>query len=125
MSMRRLGAGAALLAALTLATAATARAADATPTEVPEWLYPLNPTAAGGEPRPDPEERVRIPDVATSFRNAELGDFFAAPDWRPASHTPMPDIVAHGRAPGVRVPNGRPASSSRSCPPRAAFRRCL
>jgi cytochrome c553 len=34
-----------------------------------------------------------------AFTEAELHDLFNAPDWRPASHSAMPPIVAHGHAP--------------------------
>jgi cytochrome c553 len=90
-----------------LAAAAPARAADA----VPDWLYPSNaPGAAAaskdsGTPRPggseDASAPLRLPDSTMSFTRAQLRDLFSAPDWHPASHLSMPDVVAHGRAPSV------------------------
>jgi cytochrome c553 len=32
---------------------------------------------------------------------AQLNDLFTAPDWFPESHSPMPEVVARGRAPDV------------------------
>ncbi len=91
----------AVLAALVAAAAAPCRAVDGASADVPGWLYPLNPPSAGTTPHAAPARRVRIPGVATSFPEAELGDLFFAPDWRPASHAPMPEIVARGRPPDV------------------------
>ena len=45
----------------------------------PDWAYPVRP--AGATPIPI--------------------NFFAAPDWHPAEHSPMPAIVARGRKPAV------------------------
>jgi cytochrome c553 len=36
-----------------------------------------------------------------TFTEAQLNDLFAAPDWHPKSHSAMPEVVAHGRAPDV------------------------
>jgi cytochrome c553 len=55
-----------------------------------------------GEPPPfDNVRPVHLPDSAATYTEAQLNDLFAAPDWHPATHTPMPPVVAHGRRPDV------------------------
>ncbi len=86
---------------------------------VPAWAYPTNPT-----PPPGPAPAVhpgpfQIPASKLSFTRKELSNLFAAPDWQPDSHPPMPAIVSHGRAPEVRAcaychlptGNGRPENA--------------
>ena len=54
-----------------------------------------------------------------AFTRPELTNLFAAPDWRPEDHPPLPEIVSHGRRPEVRAcaychlptGNGRPENS--------------
>jgi cytochrome c553 len=89
------------------------------------WAFPGSTPAPAGAPAvqpaptPDPNEVVRIPDGAVTFRRAELRNAFAAPDWRPQDHPVMPEIVAHGRRPDVRAcgychlptGNGRPENA--------------
>ena len=94
-----------LVIALALGTPGVAGAADdalpAPAGDVPAWLFPLNPPAAADGAPPDPGRALHVPGSAVSFRLAELRDLYFAPDWRPASHAPMPAIVARGRAPDV------------------------
>ncbi len=42
-----------------------------------------------------------LPNSTAEFTRAQLSNRFAAPDWYPASHGPMPEIVARGRAPDL------------------------
>lgn len=81
------------------ATAATCAAGTAV-AEPPAWLFPVNPPAAAAV-APDPAVPVHLRGAKVVFKAAELTDLFYAPDWHPASHGPMPVIVARGRAPDV------------------------
>jgi hypothetical protein len=63
-----------IVLALAAALATGARAQGTA--DPPAWAYPVNP--AGMKPPARPL------------------DLFAAPDWRPADHAPMPAIVARG-----------------------------
>ena len=64
------------------------------------WLFPLNPPSEGGHVI-DARTPLHLPGSSRAFTEAQLTDRFFAPDWYPESHTPMPDIVRHGRAPGI------------------------
>jgi cytochrome c553 len=68
---------------------------------VPEWVYPTNPPAPGGAPRPDGVKPLHVPGSRVTFTEAQLSDRFYAPSWFPASHSDMPEIVAKGRKPQV------------------------
>jgi cytochrome c553 len=94
-----------------------------TPIEPPEWLFPVDPNSLLKNAPPvkhDDVEPLEIPDSTEKFTAARINDPFNAPDWRPASHGPMPDIVAKGRKPGVMAcaychtptGQGRPENSS-------------
>jgi cytochrome c553 len=97
--------------AFALASAALAQAA------LPYWAYPV---PRHPWPQPDPNQVVQVPGSKTHFTVAGVSDRFHAPDWYPASHPKMPDIVAHGRKPSVfacgycHLPNGqgRPENAS-------------
>lgn len=67
----------------------------------PPWLYPLVPPAQLAAPAFDKVKPLRVPRSRVSYTQAQLNDLYAAPDWFPASHTPIPAVVAHGRAPDV------------------------
>ncbi|HEX6636585.1 MAG TPA: hypothetical protein VF033_02915, partial [Steroidobacteraceae bacterium] len=89
-------------------TPAPAPASAMTPIEYPEWLFPLPPkepapaAAPATKPAAEPEpELLDIPDSTEKFPLARINDPFDPPDWRPASHGPMPDVVAKGRKPAV------------------------
>jgi cytochrome c553 len=102
-----------LLAIFALASG-TAALAQAT---LPYWAYPV-PTHPW--PQPDPTQMVQVPGSKARFTVAGVNDRFLAPDWYPASHPKMPNIVARGRKPGVfacgycHLPNGqgRPENAS-------------
>lgn len=68
---------------------------------VPAWVFPLNPP---GPAAPAPFDRVKPLHLANSkvaYTEAQLNDLFAAPDWHPDSHSPMPQVVSHGNPPDV------------------------
>jgi cytochrome c553 len=69
---------------------------------VPAWPYPGNPVSPGAAaPPPGSTTPLALPGSDQSFTPAQVKDLFAAPDWYPSRHPPMPDIVAHGRRPSV------------------------
>jgi cytochrome c553 len=68
---------------------------------VPAWVFPLNANAPSTLPSFDNIEMVHVPGSDVAFTEAGLNDLFNAPDWHPRSHSEMPPIVAHGRAPDV------------------------
>ncbi len=77
----------------------TARTSPKAPFEVPGWPWPVAPPTA-----PAPIDSVTLLHVPTSdmaFTVPQLRDQFNVPDWYPASHAPMPPIVAHGRKAAV------------------------
>lgn len=96
-----------LLAALTVITAAAQSPAPTAPkpaADVPAWLFPIDPGSIHPPPTPpklDDKEPISIPDSTEKFTAARIGDTFNAPDWFPAEHGPMPDVVAKGRSPKV------------------------
>jgi cytochrome c553 len=65
------------------------------PLSPPAWAYPVNP--------PDlPKPRVTDGPIHVAgsdrvFVAAQLADLFRAPDWHPADHPVMPEVVAQGR----------------------------
>lgn len=87
----------------------------APPFNIPAWAYPINPPAAAagaGEPVAPDATLLHVPGSRATFTRAQVKDFFAAPDWHPEDHQPMPEIVAHGRRPLLyacaycHLPNG-------------------
>src|SRR5450631_580472 len=65
------------------------------------WLFPLNPPGPSEAKVNDGSRPLRLPNSRLQFTEAQLNDLYSAPDWHPESHAPMPEIVAHGRAPGT------------------------
>ncbi|MET4762278.1 cytochrome c553 [Bradyrhizobium ottawaense] len=65
----------------------------------PSWAYPVNPP--NFQRTPDDGTIRHVPDSAAGFTLTQVRDLFAAPDWHPDDHPPMPDIVARGRKPEV------------------------
>ncbi|WP_229159408.1 c-type cytochrome [Bradyrhizobium brasilense] len=63
------------------------------------WAYPVNPP--NFQRTPDDGTIRRVPDSAAGFTLTQVRDLFAAPDWHPDDHPPMPEIVATGRKPDV------------------------
>jgi cytochrome c553 len=87
----------------------------------PPWAYgfatPLTPGAtppavAGTRP-PDDGTLRHLPGSALAFTMTQAGNGFGPADWFPQDHPPMPEIVAHGRAPEIQAcglchyPNGK------------------
>ncbi|HEY0529685.1 MAG TPA: c-type cytochrome [Gemmatimonadaceae bacterium] len=94
---------------LTIGVVIVAFAAAQDPFEIPLWAYP------GGQPSSAPADSAqlhRVPNSTARFTLRETLDRFAPPDWHPRRHPPMPDVVAHGRAPKLfacaycHLPNG-------------------
>jgi cytochrome c553 len=87
----------------------------------PPWAYgfatPLTPGAAPAGPAgtraPDDGTLRHLPGSALAFTVTQAGNGFGPADWFPGDHPPMPDIVAHGRAPEIQAcslchyPNGK------------------
>jgi cytochrome c553 len=65
----------------------------------PSWAYPVNPP--NFQRAPDDGSIRRVPGSTAGFTLTQVRDLFAAPDWHPADHPPMPSIVASGRKPDV------------------------
>lgn len=72
--------------------------AVATAAEGPDWAYPVTPRG----PAPDNEKFIQVPGSDKKYTEAQIGDAFNPPDWFPSEHPLMPQVVAHGNAPGVR-----------------------
>src|ERR1700733_2584844 len=90
--------------------------------EPPPWAYAINPPVLGSDaPAKTPDATLRhVPESKAAFTLAQIADFFNPPDWHPADHPAMPEIVAHGRSPELfacgycHLPNGegRPENAS-------------
>jgi cytochrome c553 len=101
------------------ATARDVMALMAKPVAPFEWAYPMAPA---GLPQPDPKATFTAEgaDPAMKLTAKEISNGFGPPDWFPKEHPPLPQIVAHGRAPHVvacmlcHLPNGNghPESAS-------------
>jgi cytochrome c553 len=75
--------------------AATARSQDGPP----PWAYPVNPP--GFQRTPDDGSIRRVPNSNAGYTLTQVRDLFAAPDWHPDDHPPMPGVVGTGRKPDV------------------------
>jgi cytochrome c553 len=90
----------------------TAAAQSQTPlVQPPAWAYPLL-----GPDVPVPKDdgsKLTLSGSKLEVTSTQLFDIFAAYDWYPQDHPPMPEVVAHGRKPEVRacgmchLPNGQ------------------
>ena len=88
----------------------------------PYWAYAVDPpTGAAGAPSKPADTTARhVPGSDAAFTLAQVDNMFGAPDWHPAGHPAMPEIVSRGRAPDIfacgfcHLPNGqgRPENSS-------------
>ncbi|WGD54243.1 c-type cytochrome [Bradyrhizobium sp. CB1650] len=87
------------LFAFSMASLAAAGAPARSQEGPPAWAYPVNPP--NFQRAPDDGTIRRVPDSAAGFTLTQVRDLFAAPDWHPDDHAPMPDIVAKGRKPDV------------------------
>ncbi len=106
----------------------------------PDWLFPISDDALRAQKNPPKEpvklddvELLGIPDSDQKYTLARINDPFNAPDWQPASHGPMPDIVAKGRKPKIiacaycHTPTGqgRPENSALAALPEAYIKEQL
>jgi cytochrome c553 len=88
----------------------------------PYWAYAADPPTATShaDAKPVNDTPQRVAGSEAAFTRAQIGDLFNTPDWHPAEHPAMPEVVAHGREPNVyacgycHLPNGqgRPENSS-------------
>lgn len=88
----------------------------------PYWAYAVDPPTSGSDARAKPADETprHVPGSVAAFTLTQIHDFFNAPDWHPAGHPAMPEVVGHGRKPDViacgycHLPNGqgRPENSS-------------
>jgi cytochrome c553 len=113
-----------IAAALLLAAVASSRTQSQisqAPIEPPPyWAFAVNPPPTDASAAPDETALFHVPGSKIAFTYSQVHDFFRVPDWHPASHPKMPEIVSHGRQPEVyacgycHLPNGqgRPENSS-------------
>lgn len=87
--------------ALVLCLLSAAGWAQAPGSGVPDWLFPRNPPALVSPPPADNTKLIHLPNSDAAFTAAQLLNLFSVPDWHPATHSPMPDVVAHGHPPKV------------------------
>ena len=104
---------------ITLFALALFSLAQAPKQTTPDWAYALNPDSIAPAPKPDDNPR-HVPNSEATFTVAQTRDLFSPPDWHPAAHPAMPEIVARGRKPDLyacaycHLPNGqgRPENAS-------------
>jgi cytochrome c553 len=89
------------LLALALCLSSVGASAQSTRFAVPDWLFPRSPPASATAPPADDVKLIHRPNSEAAFTAAQLGNLFFVPDWHPAAHGPMPEVVAHGRPPDV------------------------
>jgi cytochrome c553 len=66
---------------------------------LPNWAF-LSRTPGIPEGPEDKQPRHR-PGSDKAYTQAQIDDIFNPPDWYPNEHPPMPQLVAHGKAPVV------------------------
>ena len=69
--------------------------------EVPAWAFPAWTTPPPADPHYDDVVPLAVPGSTVTYTQARLSDMFAAPDWFPGAHPPMPEVVARGRHPDL------------------------
>jgi cytochrome c553 len=116
---------------------AKAQAPAPAPADAPTWAYGIAPPGPAGAPAAEPahneDEPLRVPGSSNTFTLKQIEDSFSPADWFPQDHPVMPEVVAHGRRPGVRAcsychyPNGkgRPSNGSVSGLPVAYFTQAI
>jgi cytochrome c553 len=67
--------------------------------EPPSWAYPVPPADLAAPA--DDGQPVQVPGSSVAYSVTQLRDIFAAADWHPDDHPPLPPVVAHGRPPAV------------------------
>lgn len=112
--MKRLRMWVATCASCWIAVSVLRPAYGAPPFEVPAWLFPISPPSSPAASTPPASEALlHVPGSRAAFTRAQVTDLFAPPDWFPDRHSPMPEVVAHGRRPSVyacgfcHLPDGR------------------
>jgi cytochrome c553 len=70
------------------------------PASFPAWAYPWAPDF---KVPPDDGIPRQVPGSTATFTITQERDLFFSPDWHPANHPLMPEIVARGRQPDVRA----------------------
>jgi len=104
------------LAGLAVAGIAAALSTSAQPGlgPPPDWAYFVSPPAAApAAAAAGDEPALRVPGSAIALTGTQLRDLYTAPDWHPAAHPPMPEVVARGRKPELfacgycHMPNGQ------------------
>lgn len=105
----------AAVAALCYARSSGAQASD----PPPAWAFPLNPPDKPSTRPKQPDKLEHVPGSRVAYTDRQLDDEFFTPDWFPAEHPPMPQIVAHGRKPAwpcglchLATGNGGPAEAA-------------
>jgi cytochrome c553 len=88
-----------ILLGLILISAAAVENASPQAEKPPDWAYPVDPP--GLVPPVDDGSLRHVPDSFVALTLSQVRDSFAAPDWHPNDHPPMPEVVAHGRKPSV------------------------
>ena len=93
----------------------------------PDWAYPVSPSnpelagkPAGVGAGAAIDGALHVPGSSVTFQPSQVADLYRTPDWFPADHAPMPDVVAQGRKPGLyacaycHLPDGagRPENAS-------------
>ncbi len=88
------------LAAFLLLALWTSHDGRAVAADWPDWAYPWAPDF---KVAPADDTPRHMPDSGATFTTRQARDLFFSPDWHPADHPPMPEIVAAGRRPDVRA----------------------
>lgn len=70
--------------------------------ERPDWAFPTTDKVLP-QTVPDDGRPRTAPGSEKTYTRKQIDDLFNPPDWYPAIHPPMPQIVAHGHAPNVRA----------------------
>jgi len=86
-----------LYASMLVLLPAMAMAADAPP----DWAYPA--TLPGFQLPPDNGQPIHVAGSTRTFTEKDVGNGFNPPDWFPDEHSPLPDLVAHGKVPIVHA----------------------
>ncbi len=73
--------------------------APSEPFEVPSWMFPFLARPPGAVF--DSVTRLHLPRSRRAFTAAQVRDRFKVPDWYPAAHPTMPNVVSNGRKPAV------------------------
>jgi cytochrome c553 len=73
-----------------------------TAAERPDWAFPVTDKVL--PPAKNEGKLFAVPGSILSLTRAQVDDMYNAPDWFPAMHPPMPQIVGHGnKATAVRA----------------------